>query len=235
MKKKTKHPTSGSITLEVAVIAAALNVASEDTTRSNLGGVYIRNGEACATNGHILVTLKQDGPETWVSRAAAVAAKKLAGKDGLYELHWSGDERTLQCLDKNRMAAGTVPLPPLDGTFPDYKQVVPKFEEGRTVAFGFNPDLLAKLVAVARAASPFTKGITFEFDPYRNEFSPVSIRIETADDLGFHGVMMPMRMAGAHALSTDAEQPTPAKRPKLKSVPKEAATGCPPTRRRRAA
>lgn len=172
----------------------------KEPTRYYLNGVYIEPHPnlpgvlAVATNGHILgVAYDKDGcADTGrifpLSRDLLTNIKKHASQARF-------DGETVQLFREQATGATTKPGPEkrlfiglseqIDGTFPDWRRVVPKDSTAPTGNISFNPDYLK---AVSRACGNGT--VTFRTT---DASSPAILRFPATPE--FFAILMPVRVA----------------------------------------
>jgi len=171
------------------LLKAALYCASSEESRYYLRGVHL------STSGHMVTT---DGHRMFVAKLAEApaadviipldtvkAALKLAGKKAA-------------TLELNGNTLGGITFTPVDGTFPDWRSVIPPIDgyppgkpEHMTPAH-FNPGYVYDLGQMARALGSKT-GTSFRIHAWHNE-NPHGVTFAGREDC--FAVIMPMRQHG---------------------------------------
>jgi DNA polymerase-3 subunit beta len=132
---------------------------SADETRHNLNGVYFEVGEGnlmrmVATDGHRLSMVQRELPEIFALKRGVIVPRK-----GLFELRRLLDEESTGDAELGftetsgvfKRGDVTMVMRLIDGTFPDYQQVIPK-EADRTVTVD-RPRLLETLKRMSLLSS----------------------------------------------------------------------------------
>jgi DNA polymerase-3 subunit beta len=132
---------------------------SADETRHNLNGVYFETGESnqmrmVATDGHRLSMVQRQLPEVFALKRGVIVPRK-----GLFELRRLLDEESTGDAELGFTETSGVfkrgdvvmVMRLIDGTFPDYQQVIPK-EADRTVTVD-RPRLLETLKRMSLLSS----------------------------------------------------------------------------------
>jgi hypothetical protein len=171
------------------LLKAALLCASQEESRFYLRGVFL------STTGHLVTT---DGHRMFVAKLAEAplidviipldsvkAALKLAPKKAA-------------TIELNGNTIGGVTFTPVDGTFPNWKAVIPPLDgyppgkpEHMTPAH-FNPDYIYDLGQMARALGSKT-GVSYKIHAWHNE-NPHGVTFHGRADC--FAVIMPMRNNG---------------------------------------
>lgn len=165
------------------LLKAALYCASNEETRYYLRGVHL------ATSGHMVTT---DGHRLFCARLAEAvsqdviipldtvkAALKLAGKKAAV-------------IELNGNTLGGITFTPVDGTFPDWRRVIPAadgFASGDGKQGFFNPDYVYDIGQMARALGS-KNGTAFHIHAW-DSGSPHGVTFANREDC--FAVIMPMR------------------------------------------
>jgi len=169
------------------LLKAALLCASTEETRYYLKGVHLStSGHMVTTDGHRLFCAKltEAVPADIIIPLETVkAALKLAPKRA-------------ETIELNGNTLGGIVFTPVDGTFPNWKAVIPPMDgfkpgEDQTPAH-FNPDYIYDLGQMSRALGSKT-GTAFRIHAWDNT-SPHGVTFAGRDDC--FAVIMPMRQAG---------------------------------------
>jgi DNA polymerase-3 subunit beta len=168
------------------LLKAALYCASNEESRYYLRGVHL------STSGHMVTT---DGHRMFVAKLAEAvsqdviipldtvkAALKLAGKKA-------------ETLELNGNTLGGVTFTPVDGTFPDWRRVIPAaegFANGDGKQGFFNPDYVYDIGQMSRALGSKT-GTAFQIHGW-DSGSPHGVTFAGREDC--FAVIMPMRQHG---------------------------------------
>jgi len=151
--------------------------ASDEETRYYLNGVFLeRSGvrlSCTATDGHRLsrfsqlfeVTTNSDDVSVIIPSSLVDAAQRLAKryKDKKVSYALSKDSRRIRFIGSCWEVSSSL----VDGSFPDYKQVIPNSEDS-AVSFVFNRKELIEALDMAAVCSPEkTGGVRWTYDPSR--------------------------------------------------------------------
>jgi DNA polymerase-3 subunit beta len=174
--------------LNVKYLKAAAIVASKEDVRYYLKGVAVQAGDKgafiVATDGHRALAFRQTS-EAQASVNIIIPADIIAGiKSSKY------DERAeLTQESENRWRidyCGTsIVFSPIDGTFPDWRRIVPKEISGETAQF--NPAYVGDFAKVAKALA--AKGDCVKIA--QNGQGPALVTF--GDDIDGFGLLMPTR------------------------------------------
>lgn len=166
------------------LLKAALFCASSEESRYYLRGVHLStSGHMVTTDGHRLFCAKLTEPvetDIIIPLDAIKAALKLAPKKAA-------------TIELNGNTIGGVTFTPIDGTFPNWKAVIPPVDgfkpgDDKTPAH-FNPDYIHDLGQMSRALGSKT-GTAFDIHAWHNE-SPHGVTFANREDC--FAVIMPMR------------------------------------------
>jgi hypothetical protein len=139
------------ISVNAALFAAVSTARSFEETRYYLNGISFEPGCMVATNGHVLTAaqIEYDGPPVILpfSKKAYVAAK---GKKAAL-VQWDG--AILSVVGAHGATLHREPCAPIDGTFPDWRRLLPSGDLVPTGATFLAPVLVA-LVETAKCLSP---------------------------------------------------------------------------------
>lgn len=165
------------------LLKAALLCASSEESRYYLRGVHLStSGHMVTTDGHRLFCAKLAEPvetDLIVPLDAIKAALKLAPKKAA-------------TIELNGNTIGGVVFTPVDGTFPNWRMVIPSadgFQSGDSKAAHFNPDYVYDLGQMARALGSKT-GTSFRIHGWDSN-SPHGVTFAGREDC--FAVIMPMR------------------------------------------
>lgn len=166
------------------LLKAALLCASTEETRYYLKGVHL------STSGHMVTT---DGHRLFCAKLAeAVPADVIIPLDTV-KAALKLAPRKAETIELNGNTFGGVVFQPIDGTFPNWKAVIPPmdgFKPGDdTAPAHFNPDYIYDLGQMSRALGSKT-GTAFEIHAWNPE-SPHGVTFAGRDDC--FAVIMPMR------------------------------------------
>ena len=166
------------------LLKAALLCASTEETRYYLKGVHL------STSGHMVTT---DGHRLFCAKLAeAVPADVIIPLDTV-KAALKLAPRKAETIELNGNTFGGVVFQPIDGTFPNWKAVIPPmdgFKPGDdTAPAHFNPDYIYDRGQMSRALGSKT-GTAFEIHAWNPE-SPHGVTFAGRDDC--FAVIMPMR------------------------------------------
>lgn len=179
------------------LLKAALVCASNEESRYYLRGVHLAtSGHMVTTDGHRLFCAKlAEAPsaDVIIPLDSVKAALKLAPKKAA-------------TIEMNGNTIGGVTFTPVDGTFPNWKAVIPPLDgyppgkpEHMTPAH-FNPDYIYDLGQMARALGSKT-GVSYKIHAWHNE-NPHGVTFHGRADC--FAVIMPMRNNGVVTPWNDA-------------------------------
>ena len=186
------------VEVNLHLIKAAALVASTEETRYYLNGVCLeaRNGHitAIATDGHRLVAFEvgrtNDTKESWshiipLSILKNLKVLKVKGKNSRLPaiLNTTADGKISLEYDRN-----TITFAPIDGTFPDWRRVIPT--ECNCEIAQFNVNYLADMKKVADATDADKLGDIVVIG--HNGVGPAIVRLPIA--IPHVAVIMPMRV-----------------------------------------
>tara|TARA_R110002126_G_scaffold122307_1_gene264018 strand:+ start:2055 stop:2618 length:564 start_codon:yes stop_codon:yes gene_type:complete len=168
------------------LLKAALLCASTEETRYYLKGVHL------STSGHMVTT---DGHRMFVAKLAeAVPADVILSLDTVKAALKLAPKKAA-VIELNGNTFGGVVFTPVDGTFPNWKAVIPPadgFKPGDDMTPAhFNPDYIYDLGQMARALGSKT-GTAFRIHAWGCE-NPHGVTFSGRDDC--FAVIMPMRQA----------------------------------------
>lgn len=168
------------------ILKAALLCASQEESRYYLRGVHLSTtGHLVTTDGHRLFCAKlteTPAADVIIPLDTVKAALKLAPKKAA-------------TIELNGNTLGGIVFTPVDGTFPDWRRVIPPIDgyspgkpEHMTPAH-FNPDYIYDIGQMSRALGSKT-GTAFRIHAWNNE-SPHGVTFAGREDC--FAVIMPMR------------------------------------------
>ena len=201
------------IKINADLLRLAAICASTEETRYYLNGVYVEPHEdgvlLVATDGHRLVCLHDpDGAATGPAiirtdkrflreckTAKNESVPRLVRISGTVAGVYNDPEWTPDSVALTQMSDALI-----DGTFPDWRRIVPEYHEGQ--CGGFNAKYLADFGKIA--AELDTPAIQLRA---KDEMSPALVQLDSA---GGFGVLMPMRTNNPKRLPDFMPQPEPA-------------------------
>ena len=136
------------IKFDATKLAAVSIAQSDEATRYYLCGVYFEGSLAVATDGNILTASQDtesvnDAPGIYpISKKAHAAMKKRGALCVVIQ------DDVLTVLDDQERTTHMEPCKPIDGTFPNWKQVIPK-EIGVPNESAFSAIVMGKLISTA--------------------------------------------------------------------------------------
>jgi len=165
------------------LLKAALYCASNEESRYYLRGVHL------STSGHMVTT---DGHRIFCAKLAeAVPADVIIPLDTVKAALKLAGKRA-ETIELNGNTLGGVVFTPVDGTFPDWRRVIPAidgFQSGDGKPGHFNPDYVYDLGQMSRALGSKT-GVTFQIHSWGVE-NPHGVTFAERTDC--FAVIMPMR------------------------------------------
>jgi hypothetical protein len=190
------------VTLSIRALRAVLVAVSTEETRYYLNGINLEftpDGVAmCATDGHRMIVLRQAYGEhaATAAHASVIVPRDLVAKLKINPRMKTLDTTTLTIGDDGKLtfehAGESFGGSRVDGTFPDYRRVVPKDLDGTPAQY--NPQYLADFAKarVELGAEPTKKGGASPVVRYNGESPAV---VDFAYGTGFQaiGVLMPIR------------------------------------------
>src|SRR5208337_975230 len=183
------NPLMKTSTLSRKALQACNFAASKEETRYYLNGVYVKidagGAEYCATDGHMLLAyreeLEKDSPANTLTGEFIIPSSTCADK------HIKGSKWASDAVELAEMTDGFLRIDnalvfrPIDGTFPDWRRVLPSEIDG--VSAQFDPALLVRL---QKAGAIFD--CRFPVIAH-NGINPALVRF--GEHTGLFGVVMP--------------------------------------------
>jgi DNA polymerase III sliding clamp (beta) subunit (PCNA family) len=166
------------------LLKAALLCASNEETRYYLKGVHL------STSGHMVTT---DGHRMFVAKLAETVSADVIIPLETVKAALKLAPRKAAVIELNGNTLGGIVFTPVDGTFPNWKAVIPPMDgfkpgEDQTPAH-FNPDYIYDLGQMSRALGSKT-GTAFRIHAW-DSASPHGVTFAGRDDC--FAVIMPMR------------------------------------------
>ena len=208
------------VTLNIRALRATLVAVSTEETRYYLNGINLEftpDGVVmCATDGHRMIVLRQPYGEHAATgaHASVIVPRDLVAKLKINPRMKTLDETTLTIGDDGKLlfehAGESYGGSRVDGTFPDYRRVVPQDLDGKLAQY--NPAYLADF-AKARQELTGSKldkdGKTSPSVRYNGENPAI---VDFAGGTGFEaiGVLMPIRTQIEPPIYTWAHTPAAA-------------------------
>jgi DNA polymerase-3 subunit beta len=184
--------------INIRLLKAVAVAASTEQTRYYLNGVNLQvaNGEAVmvATNGHMMLGARHvtDASDACacIIPSALIKSLKLDRKAGdMAEFTFDGNDIAI------RYAGNTYGSGAVDGSFPNWRPVVPR-EPASGVAAQFNAEYLAAFAAAARIMG----AKEFKVMVAHNGDDPALVTWHDEHDT--FGVLMPLRASSCNVLTT---------------------------------
>ena len=167
------------------LLKAALFCASSEESRYYLRGVHL------STTGHLVTT---DGHRLFCAKLAeAVAADVIIPLETVKAALKLAPKKAA-VIELNGNTLGGVVFTPVDGTFPDWRRVIPPvdgYQSGTNTPAHFNPDYIYDLGQMSRALGSKT-GTSFKIHAWGAE-NPHGVTFAGREDC--FAVIMPMRQA----------------------------------------
>lgn len=176
--------------LNIRLLKAAAVAASKEETRYYLKGVCLQADEKSgviliATDGHLLLAFRQS--ETWegepinvIIPGDVIASIKLHKYHDKGELTQDGDRWSLEYA-----GAPGITFRMIDGTFPDWRRIVPNEYDGRQATF--NPKYYGDFAKVAKVLDKSENCVSIN----HNGGDPALVSF--GSDVDGFGVIMPLR------------------------------------------
>ena len=165
------------------LLKAALYCASNEESRYYLRGVHL------STSGHMVTT---DGHRLFCAKLAeAVPADVIIPLDTVKAALKLAPKKATT-IELNGNTLGGVVFQPVDGTFPDWRRVIPAadgYQSGDGKPAHFNPDYMYDIGQMSRALGSKT-GVTFQIHGW-DSGSPHGVTFAERTDC--FAVIMPMR------------------------------------------
>ncbi|WP_419902095.1 hypothetical protein [Kiloniella sp.] len=159
------------INVNAKLLAAVSLAQSTDKTRYYICGVYFENGLMAATDGNIFTCAQEEtgleagqGAILPISKKVQTAAKK--SNASTVEI----DDGVIKVLDGHHNILHMEPVKEIDGTYPNFRHIVPDIK-GLTSSGAFNVPILDHIKDVAKILTPS-----------RNKLTPVWIVGDNATD-----------------------------------------------------
>jgi DNA polymerase-3 subunit beta len=185
--------------LNVKYLKAAAIVASKEETRYYLKGVAVQAGDKgafiVATDGHRAMAFRQSAeaqaPVNIIIPADIIAGIKPSKYVEIAELTQESENRW-----RIDYCGTSIVFSPIDGSFPDWRRVVPKEISGETAQF--NPAYVGDFAKVAKALA--AKGHCVKIA--QNGQGPALVTF--GDDIDGFGLLMPTRANQGSTISDRA-------------------------------
>jgi DNA polymerase-3 subunit beta len=165
------------------LLKAALYCASNEESRYYLRGVHL------ATSGHMVTT---DGHRLFCAKLAEAVPTDVIIPLDTVKAALKLAPKKAATIELNGNTLGGVVFQPVDGTFPDWRRVIPAidgFQSGTAGLPHFNPDYVYDLGQMSRALGSKT-GVTFQVHSWGVE-NPHGVTFAERTDC--FAVIMPMR------------------------------------------
>ena len=191
------------VTLSIRALRAALVAVSTEETRYYLNGVNLEFTPTsvimCATDGHRMIVLRQAYGEHAATQAHAsvIVPRDLVAKLKINPRMRKLDTTTLTIGDDGRLtfehAGESFGGSRVDGTFPDYRRVVPQDLNGE--AAQYNPAYLADFAKARQELTGFKLDRDGKASPVvrYNGLNPAVVDFAWETGFDAFGVLMPLR------------------------------------------
>lgn len=170
---------------KLAAVAVAQSI---EETRYYLCGVFFTGRMAVATNGHIMTVandmthFENDEGIYPISKKAQTTMKKTQAESVKI------DDGVLTVVDDMESVLHMEPCEPIDGTFPDWRRVIPNTETELTSNHGtFNHVYFAKIAETAKILSKSETGVKILGE------DPTKSHLVNYTDNEVFSILMPMR------------------------------------------
>lgn len=208
------------VTLNIRALRAMLMAVSTEETRYYLNGINLEftpeGVTMCATDGHRMIVLRQPYGE---HAATGAHASVIVPRDLVAKLKINPRMKTLDTTDLTIGDDGKLTFEHagesfggarVDGTFPDYRRVVPQDLDGKPAQY--NPAYLADFAKARQELTghkPDRDGKTSPIVRYNGE-SPAVVDFAWGTDFQAFGVLMPLRTTDRTLYYTWASAPAAA-------------------------
>lgn len=165
------------------LLKASLYCASQEESRYYLRGVHL------ATSGHMVTT---DGHRMFVAKLAEAPVADVIIPLDTVKAALKLAPKKAATIELNGNTLGGVVFTPVDGTFPDWRRVIPAadgYQSGDGKPAHFNPDYMYDIGQMSRALGSKT-GVTFQIHGW-DSGSPHGVTFAERTDC--FAVIMPMR------------------------------------------
>ena len=170
--------------IHTATLRAAVEFAAKKDIRYYLVGVYVTKGRVVATDGHVMGVFRVPGAAEDVILPLALVQQvlKAAKKAGLVEVE------ILEGRASMTVGGATFSGALIDGTFPDYRRVIPATVPSEGATAQFDPALIERAYAGVAAYYGVKPNVL------RLEHNgPAPAVVWHPGDIGALGIVMPMR------------------------------------------
>jgi hypothetical protein len=181
------------IKFNAKLLAAVAVAQSIEQTRYCICGVYFKGNLAIATNG-TMVTVARDPDATNESGIYSITSKAITALKGVHASHVSIGGNQLSVMSKGGpVPLYTEPCTAIDGTFPDYRRVVPLNAKVSGKGIGsLGAWVLGKVVRTAEILESKTTPLTvmtpgLKSDPHIVRYSARFDIFSVAMPLGYDG------------------------------------------------
>jgi DNA polymerase III sliding clamp (beta) subunit (PCNA family) len=116
------------IIFEAKKLAAVALAQSTEQTRYYLNGVMFEGSRAVATNGHIITIANDENTDNGTEqRIMPISKKAIAAMKKKLAHHVAFEDGMLKVMDEYDGIIHIEPSVEIDGTFPDYVRILPKY------------------------------------------------------------------------------------------------------------
>lgn len=176
------------ITFNATKLAAVSLAQSTEATRYYLNGVYFEGKLAVATDGHMLTCAYDENAVCEEPGIYPVSKKAFAALKHKNAIAMEIADGILKVLAHGNEVLHMEPCKPIDGTFPDWRRVVPAFRHGAAMVPGsFMTPVMDRVCQTAKIFQKFGNFSMFGTD----ERSPYIVAYGSAPDV--FSVAMPCR------------------------------------------
>lgn len=174
------------VSVRAECVAMVLPFVSTEETRYYLKGFYVepvKDGGVIlvATDGHMMAVARDEtghADRPWICTLPKTVEKLIIGKRSEDTVHFRGGNVEFGGI--------TAKAEPIDGTFPDWRRIIPP-KIGKGAPATFNPGYLERFQKIGKMRSGWP-GITVLA---QSAADPATVLIEHMPE--FYGVLMPMR------------------------------------------
>jgi len=190
------------VQIDAKTLAAVAVAQSTEATRYYLNGVCFDGEDAVATDGHMLTVAldaveieRQDGEdESPILPVSSKAVTALKRRDATHAIF---DGSTLSVYSERSEGPFYLePSAPIDGTFPDWRRVVPEVPNDATCSGMFGDALLSRVASTAKILGA-GKSVGVELQGV-DASTGHRVRYYNSElNVSFFSVVMPMRKPGS--------------------------------------
>ena len=183
------------IEIDAKTLAAVAIAQSTETTRYYLCGVCFDGDDAVATDGHLLtvstnVAIRHGEDAASILPVTSKAITALKRRDATHAI-FDGATLSVYGATSDMVPLYLEPSAPIDGTFPDWRRVLPDVPDDACCRGMFGDSLIARIAATAKILGA-GKSLGIQFQGV-DDSSAHRVRYFNGAALDTYSIVMPMR------------------------------------------